>query len=98
MVLAAAAPEPSPGASRLADALAAADPVDQVLRHGVVEALPVLLGDEDPGEHRERRTSMREHRDGKRHWSLRGLPGEGCPDDASETLLSCLCRKQKHPS
>lgn len=48
VVLAAAAAEP---ALRLADALAAAQPVDHVLGHGVVEALPVLLGDEDSGKH-----------------------------------------------
>lgn len=48
MVLAAAAADP---ALRLADALAAAQPVDDVLGDGLVEALPVLLGDEDSGEH-----------------------------------------------
>lgn len=48
VVLAATAAEP---ALRLADALAAAQPVDHVLGHGIVEPLPVLLGDEDPGKH-----------------------------------------------
>lgn len=48
VVLAAAAPHPP---LRLADALAAAQAVDHILGHGLVEALPVLLGDEDPGKH-----------------------------------------------
>lgn len=48
VVLAATAPETS---LRLADALAAAQPVDHVLRDGVVKTLPVLLGDEDSGKH-----------------------------------------------
>lgn len=48
VVLAPTAPDP---ALRLADALAAAEPVDHVLGDGVVEALPVLLGDEDSGKH-----------------------------------------------
>lgn len=49
VVFAPTSPDP---ALRLADALAAAEPVDHVLRHGLVEALPVLLGDEDSGKHR----------------------------------------------
>lgn len=48
VVLAPTAPDP---ALRLADALAAAEAVDHVLGDGLVEALPVLLGDEDSGEH-----------------------------------------------
>jgi len=48
VILAPTAPDPG---VRLADALAAAESVDHVLVHGHVEALPVLLGDEDSGEH-----------------------------------------------
>lgn len=48
MVLAPTAPH---SALRLADALAAAQPVDHVLGDGIVEALSVLLGDEDSGKH-----------------------------------------------
>lgn len=48
VILAATAADP---ALRLADALAAAEPVDHVLGHSLVEALPVLLGDEDSGKH-----------------------------------------------
>lgn len=44
-------PTASDSALRLADALAAAEPVDHVLGDGLVEALPVLLGNEDSGEH-----------------------------------------------
>lgn len=44
--------------ARLADALTATDPLDQALGNGLVEPLPVLLGDEDPGEHGERGTTM----------------------------------------
>lgn len=44
--------------ARLADALTATDLLDQALGHGLVEPLSVLLGDEDPGEHDERGTSM----------------------------------------
>lgn len=38
-------------ALRLADALAAAEPVDHILGDGIVESLPVLLGNEDSGKH-----------------------------------------------
>lgn len=48
VILAPTAPDP---ALRLADALAAAESVDHVLGHGLVEALPVLLGNEDSGKH-----------------------------------------------
>lgn len=48
VILAPTAPD---SAVRLADALAAAEPVDHVLGDGLVEALPVLLGNEDSGEH-----------------------------------------------
>lgn len=48
VILAPTAPDP---AMWLADALTAAEPVDHVLGHGLVEALPVLLGNEDSGEH-----------------------------------------------
>ena len=48
VILAAAAAQAS---LRLADALAAAHALDEVLGDSLVEALPVLLGDEDPGEH-----------------------------------------------
>jgi len=48
VILAPTAPD---SALRLTDALAAAEPVDYVLGDGVVEALPVLLRDEDSGEH-----------------------------------------------
>lgn len=45
------APTAPDSALRLADALAATDPIDHVLGHGLVEALPVLLGDKDSGKH-----------------------------------------------
>lgn len=48
VILAPTAPGP---ALRLTDALAAAEPVDHVLGHGLIEALPVLLGNEDSGKH-----------------------------------------------
>lgn len=48
VVFAPTSPDP---ALRLADAFAAAEPVDHVLRHGLVEALPVFLGNEDSGKH-----------------------------------------------
>lgn len=48
VILTPTAPE---SALRLADALAAAEPVDHILGDCVVEALPVLLGNEDSGEH-----------------------------------------------
>lgn len=48
VILAPTSPDP---ALRLADALAAAEPVDHVLGHGLVEALPVLLRDEYSGKH-----------------------------------------------
>lgn len=48
MILAPTAADP---ALWLADALAAAESVDHVLGHGLVEALPVLLGNEDSGKH-----------------------------------------------
>lgn len=48
MILAPTPPDPS---LRLADALAATEPVDHVLGHGLVETLPVLLGNEDSGKH-----------------------------------------------
>lgn len=48
VVLAPTAPD---SALRFTDALAAAEPVDHVLRHGLVKALPVLLGNEDSGKH-----------------------------------------------
>lgn len=48
VVFAPTAPDP---ALWLADALAAAEPVDHVLGDGLVEALPVLLGNEDSGKH-----------------------------------------------
>lgn len=45
------APTPPDPALRLADALAAAEPVDHVLGHRLIEALPVLLRDEYSGKH-----------------------------------------------
>lgn len=48
VILAPTAPD---SAMRLTDALAAAEPVDHILVDGLVEALPVLLGNEDSGEH-----------------------------------------------
>lgn len=48
VILAATAPDP---ALRFTDALAATETVYHVLGHGLVEALPVLLGNEDSGEH-----------------------------------------------
>lgn len=48
VVLAPTAPD---AALRFADALAAAEPVDHILGDGLVEALPVLFGNEDPGKH-----------------------------------------------
>lgn len=48
MILAPTAADP---ALWLSDALAAAESVDHVLGHGLVEALPVLLGNEDSGKH-----------------------------------------------
>lgn len=45
------APAATDPALWLADALAAAEPVDHVLGDGLVEALPVLLGNEDSGKH-----------------------------------------------
>lgn len=45
------APTATDSAMRLADALAAAESVDHILGDGVVEALPVLLGNEDSGQH-----------------------------------------------
>lgn len=51
VVLAATA---SHSALRLADALAAAQAVDDVLGDGLVEALPVLLRDKDSGKHDEK--------------------------------------------
>lgn len=48
VILAPAAANP---AMRLADALAATEPIDHVLGDGIVEALPVLLGNEDSGQH-----------------------------------------------
>lgn len=45
------APAPPDSALRLADALAAAEPVDHILGHRLIEALPVLLGDKYSGKH-----------------------------------------------
>lgn len=48
VILAPTAPDP---AMRFTDALAATEPVYHVLGHGLIETLPVLLGNEDSGEH-----------------------------------------------
>lgn len=48
VIFAPASPDP---ALRLADALAAAEPVDHVLGHRLIEALPVLLRNEYSGKH-----------------------------------------------
>ena len=48
VILAPAATDP---ALRLADALTAAEPVDHVLGDSLIEALPVLLRNEDSGKH-----------------------------------------------
>lgn len=48
VILAPTAPD---SALRLADALAAAEPVDHILGDGLVKALPVLLGNKDSGKH-----------------------------------------------
>ena len=48
MIFAPTAPDP---ALRLADAFAAAESVDHILGHGFVEALPMLPGNENSGQH-----------------------------------------------
>lgn len=48
VIFAPTSPDP---ALRLADALAAAEPVDHVLGYRLIEALPVLLRDEYSGKH-----------------------------------------------
>lgn len=54
VVLTSASPKPVLG---LAQALATAHAVDETLRNGLVEALPMLLGNEDPGKHGHRKAT-----------------------------------------